>query len=270
MPLALIMHIPVGSITPSHLCIASMLGYTPAIQHIGAMRRRLSDALHAGLRNVYYRYAFGRHLPFPASLRECVARWERRRCSGDIPLPPEAWDSQYRSGKWAFMQGISDAQRYGVIIAYLLQCKPGGSVLDIGCGEGILFQRLRPHGYSRYLGIDISREAVERVSTFQDASTTFVCADAEAYTPSESFDAIVFNETLYYFNDPLTTLVRYAGVLAEAGIIVVSTYLPSQRGVATLELAKSRFAVLDEVHVRRGAKASAVTVFTVGNAGGGA
>jgi 2-polyprenyl-3-methyl-5-hydroxy-6-metoxy-1,4-benzoquinol methylase len=81
--------------------------------------------------------------------------------------------------------------------SYYTHYRPGGSLLDVGCGEGVLQRRLRALGYARYLGIDSSEEAIARAQTERDARTEFRCADAETYMPQDRFDVIVFNEVLY-------------------------------------------------------------------------
>ena len=41
--------------------------------------------------------------------------------------------------------------------------RDGDRVLDVACGEGILQSHLQTHGYSRYLGIDLTPEAIGRL-----------------------------------------------------------------------------------------------------------
>jgi SAM-dependent methyltransferase len=89
--------------------------------------------------------------------------------------------------------------------------RPG--VLDVGCGDGTLYRRLRSHGYSRYVGIDLSPRAVALAA----ADARFCMADATAYRPEGPFDAIVFNEILYYLHQPVAEVARYAESLAGGG-----------------------------------------------------
>lgn len=139
-----------------------------------------------------------------------------------IAVSQEQWNLEYSSGRWTYLDGINQVARYSVIAGYIFHFKPGGSVLDVGCGEGVLHKRLAPYGYGRYLGIDCSDEAISRTISRQDAKTHFVCADALSFTPNQAFDVIVFNECLYYFENPLEVLRRHEQYLASDGICVVS------------------------------------------------
>jgi 2-polyprenyl-3-methyl-5-hydroxy-6-metoxy-1,4-benzoquinol methylase len=113
------------------------------------------------------------------------------------------------------MRDLDELPRYSIIAGYLQYLKPGGSVLDVGCGEGLLQQRLGLSGYSKYVGIDISETAINEASSRQDEKTSFICADAVTYTPNELFDVIVFNEALYYFDEPLKMVGKYIQYLNE-------------------------------------------------------
>jgi ubiquinone/menaquinone biosynthesis C-methylase UbiE len=102
----------------------------------------------------------------------------------------------------------------------------------------------------KYVGIDISEAAITKALTKQDDRTHFIRADAENYTPAESFDALVFNESLYYFTDPLKTLERYMRVLKERDIAIVSTYVLHEPGKSILELIRTTYPLLDEVRIK--------------------
>jgi trans-aconitate methyltransferase len=56
-------------------------------------------------------------------------------------------------------------------------------------------------------------------------------ADAASFTTNEKFDAIIFNESLYYFQDPVRVVERYMGFLASYGIIIVSMEVARNRVV---------------------------------------
>src|SRR2546423_12002448 len=111
------------------------------------------------------------------------------------------------------MRRLDELARYAVIAGYLRHLKPGGSVLDVGCGEGLLADHLRPFGYARYLGVDLSETAVRQAAGRVDERTAFTAADAESYVPAGRWDAIVLNESVYYFRDPLGTVRRYERLL---------------------------------------------------------
>src|SRR3954451_12507474 len=188
---------------------------------------------------LYYRFLFGRRFPFADRLAARVRAFEAATGRGDAPLRKEAWEEQYRQGGWEFMRRLDEVARYSVIAGYLHHLKPGGSVLDVGSGEGLLADHLRPLGYSRFLGVDLSEAAIAQAAGRRDATTDFAAADAESYTPPGRWDAIVFNECVYYFNDPVGSVRRYEAFLEEGGVFVVSTFRSRRSDVIVKRLLES-------------------------------
>jgi len=124
-----------------------------------------------------------------------------------VQLSAQDWDEQFKEGRWDYLKSIQQAPHYGVIAAYVSEGL-GCSVLDIGCGIGLLNEYLNSY---EYVGIDLSKEAIK---TAREAFNyvTFHVADADTYKPEREYDYIVFNESLYYMPDPLATLERYKPV----------------------------------------------------------
>ena len=141
-----------------------------------------------------------------------------------LNAPAESWDEEYRSGRWAYLSSLEQVPRYALIAAWIECLKPEGSVLDIGCGEGILTEWLRSCGH--YHGIDISQIALARARDRDQLNgrKAFDCASAETFyqTCSMRFDCIVFNEVLYCCSDPIRILARYERLLNPGGYIIVS------------------------------------------------
>ncbi len=225
----------------------------------------LKDLRFSLLRALYYRFLFGRKGFLDARASDIVSAAERARHKGDVPASEDAWDSQYLSGDWAYLAGAGEAARYSVIVEYLRSLKPGGSILDVGCGEGILRERLRPYDYSRYVGIDISKVALAKASHMADERTVFVRADATMYTPTEAFDAIVFNETLYYLSEPAEVFRRYRRFLKPDGILVTSLYRGSIRANSIRRQLKARHAAVSETTRAAGPQSWTCTVFQAEN-----
>jgi len=69
----------------------------------------------------------------------------------------------------------------------VLQCKPGGRILDIPCGSGRHSRELSSRGY-KVTGMDISRGYIERAKA-QDTSVEWVCADMRGLSREKEFDA---------------------------------------------------------------------------------
>jgi len=133
-------------------------------------------------------------------------------------------DAEYAAGSWEYLRGSEELSRFSVVVGYCHYFKPSGTVLEVGCGEGILQERLDHSKYSRYAGIDISSEAIRRASEKGDHKTCFVAADAATFIPSANFDVIIFNECLEYFQDPLALVHRYDPFLNAGGIYIVSIF----------------------------------------------
>ena len=189
---------------------------------------------------LYDRLLGGRGFPGAAAVDRQVARLQTWAGGGTVPLSKERWEEEYDGGVWDYLAGEEEATRYRAILELLDDALPSpaepgardterGAVLDLGCGEGVLVDFLRAAGGSegcRYTGVDLSERAIEAARAARgDQLTRFVVADAETWEPGpERFDAIVLNECLYYFHEPLETLRRYLGALAPGGVVVISMY----------------------------------------------
>jgi SAM-dependent methyltransferase len=153
------------------------------------------------LRAAYYAFGLAR-LPFGNELGRAISKWERSRGFGDSPKQKATWNVEYRDGRWAYMGQQRELARYWILIGFMDALRGRGEYLDVGCGDGVLFERFKALGYERYVGVDISDVAVAKLSRYNDHRTYFVQGDGDEYEPPGSFDVIIFNESLYYLNDP--------------------------------------------------------------------
>jgi len=166
----------------------------------------------------------------------------------DHPISRECWDSQYLSGQWNRLRQLDELAHYSIIVGYFVFLKHGGSILDLGCGEGLLQERLSPNTYSKYVGIDISEAAINLALHKQDKKTSFVRGDANDYIFRESFDVIIINESLVYLDNPIELLKRLEHYLKEDGLFIISMYLDS-RTKSIWKRLESLFHILDETKV---------------------
>ncbi|MGA0558224.1 class I SAM-dependent methyltransferase [Larkinella sp. VNQ87] len=135
----------------------------------------------------------------------------------------DRWNYQYDKGLWEGLKGLDELARFSVIVGYVKYLKPGQpELLEIGCGEGLLQQRLQPHNYGRYVGLDISDSAIRNAQAQADEKCTYLVADMDKYQPVGAFDMIMFNESIYYSRHPLETLQRYATHLKPNGLLLVT------------------------------------------------
>jgi 2-polyprenyl-3-methyl-5-hydroxy-6-metoxy-1,4-benzoquinol methylase len=187
-------------------------------------------------------------------LREHAARWlkllaERGRRSDGLLQSAQTWEAQYAAGRWDYLGELSELARFSVLAGYICHLKPGGAVLDTGCGQGVLLRRLPASSYSRYVGIDISGSAISVAQEHANERSTFLAADCEAYSPAEQFDVLVFNEVLCCLRDPLGTVERYARSLNPGGLLLVSLCTAARGSDTILSRLKRAYATVDEVRV---------------------
>ena len=86
-----------------------------------------------------------------------------------------------------------------------LEMIEGGSVLDLGCGDGILLDSLKLRG-NRVEGVDISREAVKKCEAKGHKVELFDFSDGKLPYSDNSFDYVVMLDVLEHLYDPDTTL----------------------------------------------------------------
>jgi len=141
----------------------------------------------------------------------------------------EGWDEEYVAGRWAFLRSLPESGRYGIIGMWLNLTNSIEEVLDIGCGEGLLYERLQPMGVKRYVGMDLSPASL-RIANVDPEIASLRAGDMHTFEPEkdERFSAIVFNEVLHFAEDPAAVVERYLPYLKEDGVIALSMYSPNK------------------------------------------
>ena len=137
---------------------------------------------------------------------------------------PEQWEEAFESGSYDRLESIPERARYSLIVGHcdVLNVR---SILDVGCGQGVLAKRLGRVGYERYLGYDLSETAIGQARRdLPDQRNTYVVATADRFETEARFDLIVFNECLYYMDDPAAVMRRHLRFLAPGGHVTVSMY----------------------------------------------
>ncbi len=139
----------------------------------------------------------------------------------------QRWNRQYKKGRWESLRSEKEAIRYNKIIEFIKRFSPKNpSILDIGCGDGLLTERISPEDYSFFLGLDFSNESIKIASKKKLPKAEFLAADAVKFQPKQSFDVIVFNEAFYYIHETekQNVLDRMLKSLTKDGIIITSIY----------------------------------------------
>lgn len=147
----------------------------------------------------------------------------------------EAFDLLYGQDidPWGFTVPKYSYQRrkYDALVA-LLPKRRFGAALDLGCGIGLLSERLAPHCDS-VLGLDVSRVAVDAAAKRLAArpGLSFAQADVTALDPGLDgrFDLVVVADVLYYLQ-PMSdaTLkamaLRIGALLAPGGLCLLANH----------------------------------------------
>ena len=96
----------------------------------------------------------------------------------------DGWDEEYRAGRWSFLRDLPESGRYGIIGMWLSLTETLDSVLDIGCGEGLLYERLQPMGIKRYVGVDLAPAALNIATQCDGPLRTAKCVQrCRTYRP---------------------------------------------------------------------------------------
>ena len=152
-------------------------------------------------------------------------KWRRLiQYYGPARMKREQWDREFKQGRWDYLTDTANDRLYPILEKYAR----GGSLLDLGCGLGNTPNEMAKGSYERYMGVDISEEAVEmaRKRTEENGradNTSFAQGDVSAYVPDAKYKVILFRESTYYM--PLSslkkTMERYADFLEERGVFIV-------------------------------------------------
>lgn len=156
------------------------------------------------------------------------------------------WNTEYVAGDWSRLQSLDELAHHAVLAGYMRTLAPGGAVLDVGCGEGLLCDHIGD-ACGSYRGIDFA-EPVRLAARRTNATTTFEVADMHEFTTGARFDAIIFDESLYYYQDQVAGLQRFAAMLSPGGLLLVSMHVTPRTAAVWARIAEE-FESIDEVVV---------------------
>jgi len=176
---------------------------------------------------------------------------------GPSSLKKILWDKEFASTKWDFI----DHTEGDCVYENLEKYARNGSVLDLGCGPGNTANEMANTTYQKYVGVDISEEALAKgrkrtVETGRVGKNFFVQGDFVNYTPAERFDVILFRESMYHV--PMArikeTLDRLSSFVKDGGVFIVRMYTADNdsggkdkpRPLAMIHILETEFEVIEK------------------------
>src|SRR5450631_3946727 len=123
----------------------------------------------------------------------------------------QTWDPKTYSQNGAFVHGLA-----GGVLEWLA-AKPGESILDLGCGDGQLTERVALSG-ANVVGVDASPEMV-RASRERGIEAIEASAEALPFD-SGAFDAVFSNAVLHWVRDHDAMMSQVHRVLKPGGRFV--------------------------------------------------
>lgn len=122
----------------------------------------------------------------------------------------QSWDPERYAKNARFVADL------GMPVVELLEPQPGERILDLGCGDGALTEKLVEMGCS-VVGVDSSAEQVEAARELGlDAHTM----DGHALTFESEFDAVFSNAALHWMGHPDEVIVGVRRALKPGGRFV--------------------------------------------------
>jgi SAM-dependent methyltransferase len=156
-----------------------------------------------------------------------------RRCS---------FNQYYKSGRWDYLDSDHSEEMVKVVEKYANR----GRILDMGCGPGILASLLNPGSFEYYRGVDASSEAIALARKRAGEKVHFDIGDIQSYECEDSFDLIVFEESLYYVPFFRHRLLKYyAKRLRLKGLFIVTVADPA-RFAGMIRMIRRNFQVLED------------------------
>lgn len=103
------------------------------------------------------------------------------------------WNAQNYKDNFCFVP------QYGEDVMELLTAPEGSHVIDLGCGNGTLTEKLSGRGYT-VTGIDVSKDMLD-LARKEHPDLTFIQADALSFTLEEKADAIFSNAVFHWIDE---------------------------------------------------------------------
>ncbi len=153
-------------------------------------------------------------LPFEAHLcLDCFLGFNASRLSASA-LKSIYDDYAYISPR----RGIGASKFEGMLATIKRHLSPADEILDVGCSEGYLLERLREVGYAHLTGLEPGPQAEEARKIGLDVRRGYFHARS---FPGRRFDGIILMHVFEHFADPAGMLKALAGKLTKTGKLII-------------------------------------------------
>ena len=95
------------------------------------------------------------------------------------------------------------------------------SVLDIGCGTGVLYPLLKEAAAKTITGIDISNKMIE-VAKQKIPDANFICQDIYTWCPEQKYDVAIMYNVYPHFFDKNKLVEKLNNILTDDGVVIVA------------------------------------------------
>lgn len=128
-----------------------------------------------------------------------------------------------RAGKWD-ENGCSGESRVQGAVLSLVDLKPGDSVLDLGCGTGVMIPFYLASQAGKIVAVDVSEKMVERAREKfgHEPSVELRASDALSLDEGERFDAVVIYNAYPHFFEKAALVEKVYHLVKTGGHFVVA------------------------------------------------
>lgn len=144
----------------------------------------------------------------------------------DVDGLREKYEREYREGKWGRIleQALGvEIDRRAMLVTSLAACSGGGTLLDVGFGDGRFLDSAKRLGW-KTVGTEVTYSAAS-LGAFAHSR---IVGGLAAIREDGLFDAITFFDVLEHLRDPGDALRQARARLREQGLLVVT--MPNLRG----------------------------------------
>ncbi len=137
-----------------------------------------------------------------------------------LSAPPDwyAYIGEQYGWRWEFSRFLNDITSLSI----------SEKILEVGCGEGIILQKLKELGFSSVHGIDINENAIKKAKGKGINAYPMRLNDFVRKFPELTFNAIAFFHLLEHLENPYDFLVCVNSILKDRGFIFLSIPNPNR------------------------------------------